>query len=161
MGFLNVLKQVVRNIENIWKYALKWTRYLISIFIISFHLYEHVLATSYEKRETNSLGCMLGQVYAVTMKSAIFYCITKTVYPETVKFLWDGFYWSLCWNRCEQRDGRVSESKWETFYWDINHQSRIIPEQRWSVLSISLNVNEWKWKRGTECHYVRFISQLS
>ena len=22
-------------------------------------------------------------------------------------------------------------------------------------------VNEWKWKRGTVCHYVRFISQLS
>ena len=53
MGFIKVLKQPVRNIENIWKYALKWTRYLISIFIVSFNLYKHVLATSLEKRKTN------------------------------------------------------------------------------------------------------------
>ena len=43
MGFLKVL----------WKYALKWTRCLISIFIVSFDLYEHVLLTSLEKRKTN------------------------------------------------------------------------------------------------------------
>ena len=53
MGFLKVLKQPVQNIENIWKYALKWTRYLILIFIVSFDLYEHVLATPLEKRKTN------------------------------------------------------------------------------------------------------------
>ena len=53
MGFLKVLKQPVRNIENIWKYVLKWTRYLISILIESFDLYEHVLATSLEKWKTN------------------------------------------------------------------------------------------------------------
>ena len=40
MGFLKVLKQPVPNIENIWKYALKWTGYLISIFIVSFDLCE-------------------------------------------------------------------------------------------------------------------------
>ena len=53
MGFLKVLKKLVRNIENIWKYASKWTRYLISIFIGSFGLHGHVLATSLEKRKTN------------------------------------------------------------------------------------------------------------
>ena len=30
----NGIKQPVRNIENIWKYALNWTWYLISIFIV-------------------------------------------------------------------------------------------------------------------------------
>ena len=53
MGFLKVLKHHVRNIENIWKYALKWRRHLISIFIVSFDLYEHVSPTSLEKRKTN------------------------------------------------------------------------------------------------------------
>ena len=54
MDFLKVLKQPVQNTENIWKYAFKWTRYfLISIFIVSFDLYKHVLATSLEKQKTN------------------------------------------------------------------------------------------------------------
>ena len=53
MGFLKILKQAVRDIENIWKYTLRWTRYLISIFIASFNLYVHALATSLEKRKTN------------------------------------------------------------------------------------------------------------
>ena len=52
-GILIVLKQPVRNIENTRKYALKWNRYLIPIFIVSFDLYEHVLATSLEKWKTN------------------------------------------------------------------------------------------------------------
>ena len=55
MGLLKVLKQPVRNIENIRKYGLKWTRYLISIFIVSFDLYEHILATSLGKWKTNFL----------------------------------------------------------------------------------------------------------
>ena len=53
MEFLKVLKEPVQNIENTWKYALKWRRYLISIFMVSFNLYEHILATSLEKRKTN------------------------------------------------------------------------------------------------------------
>ena len=44
MGFLKVLKQPVRNIENIWKYALKWTRYfdeqLISNLIVALSPYK-------------------------------------------------------------------------------------------------------------------------
>ena len=72
------------------------------------------------------------------MESAMFCCITKTFCPETLKLLWGSFYWNPCWNRCEYRDSRVSENKWEPFYWDINYQSSVIPEQRWKVLSISL-----------------------
>ena len=102
---------------------------MILIFIVSFDLYEHVLATSLEKRKTNFLACILDQVYAVIMESAIFYCITKTFCPETLKCLWDGFYWNPCCNRFERRNGRISESKWKPFYWDINHQSRVIPEK--------------------------------
>ena len=30
-----------------------------------------------------------------------------------------------------------------------------------STFGFTENVNEWKWKRETECHYVRFISQSS
>ena len=139
MRFLKVLKQPVRNIENIWKLALKWTRYLISILIVNFDLYEYVLATSLEKEKLTSLDCILDQVYAVIMESAVFCCITKPFCPETLKFLWDGFGWNPCWKRCEHRDGRASESKWEAFYWDINHQTRVIPEQRWKVLKLWTN----------------------
>ena len=53
--------------------------------------------------------------------------------------------WNQCWNRCEHRYGRVSEIKWEPFYRDINHQSRVIPKQRWKVLSISLKL----WTNGS------------
>ena len=113
------------------------------------------------KTELISLACILEQVYTVIMESAIFCCITKTFCPETLKFLWDGFYWNPSWNRSEHGDGRVSESKWEPFYWDINHQSRVILEQCWKILSISLKL--WTIGSGSEelCHYVRFISQLS
>ena len=104
-------------------------RCFILIFIVSFNLYEHSLAKSLEKRETNFSRSILDQVYAV-----------KPFCPETMKFLWDGFYWNPCWNRCEHKDGSVSESKWEPFYGDINHQSCVIPEQRWKVLSILLKL---------------------
>ena len=77
-----------------------------------------------------SLDCILDQVFAVIMESTIFCYITKSFCPETLKFLRDGFYWNPCWNRCEHRDDRVSVNKWESFYWDINHQSRVITEQR-------------------------------
>ena len=129
MGFLKVL----------WKYALKWTRCLISIFIVSFNLYEHVLLTSLEKRKTNFPRLYSWSSLCCHNESAIFWCITKPFYPETLKFLWDGFYWNTCWNRCEHRNGRVSESKWEAFYWDINHQSLLISGQRWKVLQFYWN----------------------
>ena len=126
MGFLKVL----------WKYALKWTRYLISIFIVSFNLYEHILVTL-EKRKTNfpqlyswsSLFCHYG-----------ISCITKPFCPETLRYLWDGFCWNPYWNRCEHRDGRVSKSKWEAL--DVNRQSHVISGQHWKVLSIYWNC-EW------------------
>ena len=80
-------------------------------------------------------------VYAVIMESALFYCITKTFCPETLKFLWDGFYWNPCWNRYEHRDDRVSKNKWKPFHLDINHQSRAIPEQRWMKVEVRDSVS--------------------
>ena len=77
-------------------------------------------------------------VFLIIMESAMFCCITKTFCPETLKLLWGSFYWNPCWNRCEYRDSRVSENKWEPFYWDINYQSSVIPDQRWKVLSVSI-----------------------
>ena len=160
MGFLKVLKQPVPNIETIW-YVLIGTRYLMSIFIISFDLREHVLATSLEKRKTNfprlyswsSLCCHYG-ISNILLHH-------QTFLPRNPEISVRWFYWNPCWNRCKHRDGRVSESKWEPFYWDINHQPRVILEQCWKILSISLKL--WTIGSGSEelCHYVRFISQLS
>ena len=137
-------KVPVQNIENIWKYYLKWTRCLISIFIVSFDLYEYVFATSLGKRKTNIPHLYSGSSLFCHYGITIFCCITKTFCPETLKFLRDGFYWNPCWNRCEHRDDRVSESKCEPLYWGISHHSRVFPEQRWKVLSISLKL----WANG-------------
>ena len=73
---------------------------------------------------------------------------------------------SVMQQRCEHRDARISENKWKPCYWHINHQSRVIQERRWKFSALKTFdfteiVNEWKWKRGTVCHIVRFISQLS
>ena len=140
MGFLKVLKQPV------WKYTLKWTRYLISIFIVSFDLYEHVLTTSLEKRKFNfprlyswsSLYCHYG-ISNILLHHPNFLpknpdiSVRWFLLKSVLKQMW------------AQRDGRVSKSKWEPFYWHINHQSRVIPEQRWKVLSISLKL----WTNGS------------
>ena len=112
MGFIKVLKQPVRNIENIWKYTLKWTRYLIFIIIVSFDLYEHILATPLEKRTTNFPHLCSWSRLCCHYIISKFCCITKTFCPEIMKFLWRGFYWNQCWNRCGHKDGRVSKSKW-------------------------------------------------
>ena len=52
-GFLESILTTCTKYRKIWKNALNLTRYLISIFAESFDSYEHVLATSLEKRKTN------------------------------------------------------------------------------------------------------------
>ena len=47
---------------------------------------------------------------------------------------------SVLKQRCEHRDARISKCKWKACYWDINHQSRVIQERRWKILSISLKL---------------------
>ena len=114
LDFLKVLKQPARNVERIWKNALKWTRYLISRFAESFDPYEHILATSLEKRRTNfprlyswsSLYCHYG--------ISNFRCITRTFHLETLKFMWDDFYWyraeTEIWTQQWQGKGKLMET---------------------------------------------------
>ena len=162
MRFLKVLKQPVQNIENIWKYALKWTRYLISIFIVSFDLYEYVLATSLEKRKTNFPRLYSRSSLCLHYRISNILLHHQNFLPRNPDISMKWFYWNRCSNRCEHRDGRVRESKCEPFYWDINHQPRYNPRTALRrPLDFTQIVNEWKWKRGTVCHYVRLISQLS
>ena len=123
LDFLKALKQPVRNVERISKKVLKWTRYLILIFAESFDPYEYVLATSLESMsmKTNSITCILDQVYTVIMESAIFRCTTKTLRLKSLNFL----RWFLLISTLEQRyehsNGKVRESEWKRCYWDINH----------------------------------------
>ena len=162
MGFLKVLKQPVRNIENIWKYALKWTRYLISIFILNFNLYEHVLATSLEKRKTNfprlyswsSLCCHYG-ISNILLHHQTFlprnpeisvrWFLLKSVLKQM---------WAQGWQGKRKQMGSIL----------LRYQPSVTCNSRTALKStfdFTEIVNEWKWKRGTVCHYVRFISQLS
>ena len=55
---------------------------------------------------------------------------------------------SVLKQRCKQRDARISESKWKPFYWDINHQSRVMQERCWKVLLFSLKL--WMNGKGSE-----------
>ena len=141
MGFLKVLKQLVRNIESIRKYALKWTRYLISILVACFDLYEHVLGTSLEKRKTNfprlyywsSLCCHYG------ISNILLHHQNFSSRNHEISVTWF-LLKSVLKQRCEHRDARISKCKWKACYWDINHQSRVIQERRWKILSISLKL---------------------
>ena len=74
---------------------------MISIFIVSFDLYEHAVTASLEKQ--------MGTILLRYQPSVT--CNSRTTLKSTFNFT------------------------------EI--------------------VNEWKWKRGTVCHYVRFISHLS
>ena len=142
MGFLKVLKQPV---QNIWKYALKWTRYFISVFIAIFDLYEHVLATSLEKRKTNFLRLYSWSSLCCHYGISNILLHHQTFCRETLKFQWNGFSWNSCWNRCEHRDGRVSEVNGNHFTEILNISHGVIPEQRWQVLSILLKL----WTNGS------------
>ena len=138
MGFL---KLPVRNIQNIRKYSLKWTRYLISIFIASFDLQDLVLAISLEKRKTKFPRLYSWPCLYCNQQSVIICCITKTFCLEILKCQWDDFYRNPHWNICEHRDNRVRESKCEPFYWDIKHQSCVIPALK-STFNFTETVNE-------------------
>ena len=151
ISFLKVLKQPVRNIEKIWKYALKWTRYLISMLIVSFDRYEHVLAISLEKRKTNflrlyfwsSLCCHYG------ISNIFLHCqnlfLLKSVLKKT---------WAEGW----QGKRKQMETILLRYQPSVTCNPRIALKSTFDFNEI---VNEWKWKRGRLTRYVRFISQLS
>ena len=158
MRFLKVLKQPVRNIENIWKLALKWTRYLISILIVNFDLYEHVLATSLEKKKTNfprlyswsSLCCHYG-VSSILLHHRTFLPRNFEIFVR--RFLLKSVLkkmWAQGWQGKRKQMGSIL----------LRYQPSDTCNSRTALKSTEI-VNERKWKWGTVCHYIRFISQLS
>ena len=162
MGFLKVLKQALRNIENIWKYVLKWMRYLISIFIVSFDLYEHILATSLEKWKINfprlyswsNLYCHYGISNVLPHhqnslprkpKVTVRWFSLKSVLKQM---------WAQGWQGKRKQIGTIL----------LRYQPSVMSNPRAALKStfdFTETVNEWKWKRRTEFHYVRFTSQSS
>ena len=162
MGFLKVLKQPVPNIENIWKYALKWTGYLISIFIVSFDLCEHVLATSLEKRKTNfprlyswsSLCCNYG-ISNILLHH-------QTFFPRNPEI---SMRWFLLKSMLKQMWAQGWQSKRKQMGSILSrYQPSVMCNARKALKStfdFTEIVKELKWKPGTVCHCVRYISQLS
>ena len=149
MGFLKVLKQPVPNIENIW-YVLIGTRYLMSIFIISFDLREHVLATSLEKRKTNfprlyswtSLYCHYGisnillhhqNILPRNPEISVRWFLLKSVLKQK---------WARGWQGKRKQMGTIL----------LRYQPSVTCNPR-TVLKNTFDftkiVNDWKWKRGT------------
>ena len=150
-----------RNIENIWKCALKWTRYLFSIFIVSFDSYKHVLTTSLEKRKTifprlnswSSLCCHYGIINILlhhqtflprNSEISVRWFLLKSVLKQM---------WVQGWQGRRKQMGSIS----------LRYQSSVKCNFRTALKSTfdyTEIVNEWKWKQGTMRHYVRFFSQL-
>ena len=160
MGFLKVLKRPVRNMKNIWKYALKWTRYLISIIIVNFDLYEHVIATSLEKRKTNfprlyswsNLCCHYG-ISNILLHH-------KTFFPRNPQISVRWFLlksvlkqmWAQGWQGKRKQMGSIL----------LRYQPSVTCNSRTALKStfdFTEILNELNWRRGTVCYCVRFISQ--
>ena len=162
MGFLKVLKQPVQNIENIWKYDFKWTRYLIAIFIVSFDLYQYILATSLEKWKTNfprmyfwSTLCCHYKISNILLNHQTF--LTRNSEISVRWFLLKSMLkqkWAQGWQGKRKQMGSIL----------LRYQPSVTCNSRTALKStfdFTEIVNEWKWKWRTVCHYVRFISQLS
>ena len=116
VGLPWTFKQPVRNIESLWKYALKWTRYLISIFIVSFDQYEHVLVTL-EKQINNfprlyswSSLCCHYEISNLSLQH-------RNFLPRNPEIsVWWFLLKSVLKQRYEHCDDSVSEIKWKPCY---------------------------------------------
>ena len=135
---------------------------MISIFIVSFNLCEHVLSTSLEKRKTNfprlyswlSLCCHHGISNVLlhhqnflprNPEISVRWFLLKSVLKQM---------WAQGWQGKRKQMGSIL----------LRYQPSVTCNSRTALKStfdFTEIVNEWKWKRGTVCHYVRFISQLS
>ena len=85
---------------------------MISIFVASFGLYEHVLATLLEKRKTISLACILDQVYSVIIVDILLHHQNFSPRNHEISVKWF-LLKSVLKHRCEHR---ISESKWKLCY---------------------------------------------
>ena len=135
--------------ENIWKYALNWTRHLI-------------LATSLEKQKTNfprlyswSSTCCRYGISNILLHH-------QTILPKNPEIYVRWFLlqsvlkemWAEGWQGKREQMGSIL----------LKYQRSVTCNSRTALKStfhFPEIVNEWKGKRGTVCHYVRFISQLS
>ena len=158
MGFLKVLKQPLRNIESIWRYTLRWTRYLISIFVASFDLYEHVLATSSEKRKTNfprlyswsSLCCHYG-ISNILLHQQNF---SPRNHEIPVAWLLLKSVLKQMWTKGWQDKRKQMKIMLLRYQPSVTCNPRTPLKSTFDFTEI---VNEWKWKRGTVCHIVRLF----
>ena len=156
MGFLKVLKQPVQNIENIWKYDFKWTRYLIAIFIVSFDLYQYVLATSLEKWKTNfprmyfwSTLCCHYKISNILLNHQTF--LTRNSEISVRWFLLKSMLkqkWAQGWQGKRKQMGSIL----------LRYQPSVTCNFRTTLKSIfdfTEIVNAWKWKASDlflNCH---------
>ena len=128
----------------------KWTRYLISISIVSFNLYEHVLTASLEKRKTNfprlyswsSLSCHYGirnilllhqNVLPRNPEIFVRWILLKSV-PKQI--------WAQGWQGMRKQMGTILLR----YQPSVTCNSITALKSTFDFTEIG---NEWKWKRGT------------
>ena len=129
---------------------------MILIFIVSFDLCEHVLATSLEKWETNFprlYSCHYGisnillhhqNILPRNPEISVRWFLLKCVLKQM---------WAQGWQGKQKQMGTIL----------LRYQPSVTCNPRTALKStfdFTQIVNEWKWKRGTVCPYVIFISQL-
>ena len=135
---------------------------MISILIVSFDLYEHVLATSLEKWKTDfhrlyswsSLLCHYGisnillhhqNILPRNPEIYVKWFLLKSVLKQM---------WAQGWQGKRKQMGSIL----------LRYQPSVACNPRIALKStfdFTEIANAWNWLRGIECHYVRFISQSS
>ena len=137
-------------------------RYLISIFIVSFDLHEHLLAIWLEKRKNN-----FRRLYSWS-SSCCHYGISnillhhQNLLPRIPKISVRWFLLKSVVKQIWAQGWRGKRKQMETIL--LRYKPSVTCNSRTALKStfdFTEIVNVWKWKRGTVCYYVRFISQLS
>ena len=120
---------------------------------LSFDLYEHVLATSLEKRKTNFPRLHSWSSLRCRYRFSNILLHHQNVLPRIPEI-------SVRWFLLKSVLKEMWAQGWGPFYWDINHQCNPRTTLQ-STFDFTEIMKEWKWMQVTVCHYVRFISQLS
>ena len=115
--------------------------------IVSFDLYEHVLATSLEKQKTDFPGLYSWSRLYFYFRIVNILLHHRNFFPRNPEI---SVRWFLLKSGLKQRWAQRWQGK-------RKQMGIILLRYQPSTFDFTEIVSEWKWKRGTVCHYVRWI----
>ena len=122
MRFFKTFMKPVQNVKKAWKYALKRTRYLISVFTVSFNLYKHILTTLLQKWSTkfpclyswSSLCCRYG------INSILLHC--QNIFPRNPEISLRRFLLKFVVKQIPAQGWQAKQKQIGTILLRYNHQ---------------------------------------